>query len=865
MQVQSYSGWTLLFVALCSPGAVAQQVGTTPVQAPNLAAPGPRRQQPQGGANVPFQGVLQGNVYWDTSTVQHNPPGNCSGFVLTLSVGTPPSGPTPTFEKFTPYRTVNNLSYLNNGSTLAVCAYAFNEVPTGQDLQVQVSVTPSAFSSAVSPVTPPMANNPNGPIKIVGGACSSVHPAVPSPSVLGSGWWTCGNYANNVNFLLQGQGANRVMGAGGSRGLLSGQPAGQPGVVSPGPIQRGMLAPGPTPMVQSPASTGGVQGNSSPTRSAKPGQKVLTNADVVKMVTGSVPESTIIRSIQSSPKNFHLGPDGCRELVQAHVSNDILNAMGDGSVRPCQETPAGIGDGGKTAGDLNPQRYPLKGKAIDPQVQLNLGPAKTGPQVNNPRASQVSAAIIGDLQKQRTATDIEATQMKLSLRPAGQAVQGGQSQLMSASGSGATAGQVAGATGSAATTDAATRPPAVTVAPPPSEKPAPSSSVNYQPPSGNPALAASQNLLLPPSGRSSTPSGETQKGTLALDGSGGGTGGSGSPGKTPASVTQLHNVNTTALTCAHDPTFRILTVSGSASPATFTPIDQYNLYTFTGCSLGDTRGTAYIYGTGSFKGNLTIKFWNDNSVLASLDESISGYPDLGNITLVVQRSDGRQAQKPGFKFYAARGDVLGNAIPLTQFPSGQVQLDPGPSLLIQLSSPVSNMKDTAAVVSRNFRIEMDRTTSNATVNGQNGFHINGGIASSYPYMPPANYRILDFFDTSHLAPSFYALRAGLVFWTPDAGSLCGAGDDLSKYYSDKPDSPAFVSRPAWSLAWEGSHLSVTGPLYSCTDLEVFKQNLVGQSQYALQVWVMGPRCLDPWTGQANLKCIADVKKELAEQ
>ena len=75
--------WTFLIIALFCPFAFAQQsVTTAPVQAPNLTAPGPQRQQPAGGkqqpidsqgsrtatipaqgAHAPYSGTLEGYVY----------------------------------------------------------------------------------------------------------------------------------------------------------------------------------------------------------------------------------------------------------------------------------------------------------------------------------------------------------------------------------------------------------------------------------------------------------------------------------------------------------------------------------------------------------------------------------------------------------------------------------------------------------------------------------------------------------------------------------------------------------------------------------------------------------------------------------
>ena len=57
-----------------------------------------------------------------------------------------------------------------------------------------------------------------------------------------------------------------------------------------------------------------------------PGQR-LSNADVIKMANGHVPESVILSSVQSSRGNFDLSPSGCSALRQANVSEQVLKAM----------------------------------------------------------------------------------------------------------------------------------------------------------------------------------------------------------------------------------------------------------------------------------------------------------------------------------------------------------------------------------------------------------------------------------------------------------------------------------------------------------------------------------------------------------
>ena len=826
-----------LMLAFLGVAPAQQSVPLSPVQAPNAVTPqapqkhGPPAQpQPAGGIprtapqpltniHAPYTGTLEGYLYWDTSAVQHNPPAACSGLAVTVSVGTPPSGSTPTFEQFTSIGTFNTFTYLNNGSAFGVCAYSV-KVPVGQDLRVQASVTPSTFSQAVAPVTPPTANNPNAPIKIVSGQCNNLPPAVPSPSVLGSHWWTCGNFAYNVNFVLQA--STRVMGAGGGAPVLSGSPSDQPMLLSNTP-KRGMLETG-APGAQ-PPTTGMVQGNTSANKvelnpqPLPPGGKTptlqtqsaggsnpsvraceeacvaectkaggsqcgkkcvqqcrqtsVTNADVIKMVKAGLPESVIISSFQSGGKNFDFSPSGCRTLNATHLSENLLNAMGDGSVRPCTTVGSATANTPGSNVELNPQPWPPRtaagatpgttagttengGKRVEPldlKFALNLGAAKTGTQVKNPRLAERMTKTVAVLQKQRNAADVEATQMKLSLRPAVQPVMlTGPSQTMSS-------GTVSGAV-----------------------------SPTAQAPSA-----------------------------LAINNGNVSSGGSGSPANMSSRITHVQNIDTTVLTCANDPTFRILHVSGSSYPATFTPIDQYNLYTIVGCSFGDPspNNKVYIYGTGSFQGNFNIKFWSDNSIALSLDPTISGYPDLDNLTLVIQRSDGQQAQKGGFKFYAARATVPLNTIPSSwvtlasltyRFKTMSAQYSSPPS-----SDPGPGSSGGAAYVSRFFNGQKFDPT------GQYDIYKFGQLAPGWTtdsfqlntYDQNCPY-VVTYRQTFGTFKGMWDSRGNIVVWLSD--TTCSGFNPVSPFLIQNYQN------------WTGSY-------------------------YALQVWVNGPRGTDPFTDQ----------------
>lgn len=184
--------WGSILAGLC-PALRAQQTQRPPVTAPrpvpNVIAPTPQPHRPS-AQRQPGPGTIMGYVYWDASVIKHSPLNSCDGLSVTVDAG---SGSLGTFSS-------GRFAYIPNVGTLGVCAYSVNQMPVGQNLQVIVNVTnAAAFSPAVLP------GGGGASINIMGGntLCNNLPPAVPSPADLAQGhWWTCPNYAYNVNFIL---------------------------------------------------------------------------------------------------------------------------------------------------------------------------------------------------------------------------------------------------------------------------------------------------------------------------------------------------------------------------------------------------------------------------------------------------------------------------------------------------------------------------------------------------------------------------------------------------------------------------------------------------------------------------------------
>ena len=796
----------VLAVVLLSSSAIA--IGQQ--QPPTVTHPSTSNVQvsPQGGpsphgsaANTATRmklpsGTITGFVYWQMNVFQ--PQADCQGLtvkVVTVSkVGMP-------LQLLSTTNTLTAAGPMTDDSVQGtpkymLCSYSFQNMPENVSLRPLLYGVPTTTSVA----TP-------SAFQIPGGNCNS-GPSSTLSFILTGGPMLCGHGAYNINFKLtflpsaierSPEKTTLMPNAGGPPHGLMEQPAARnsnvssptSGVTGGSPLL--LSAPGAGSPTASQSNNGALPKNggqvsagatSDLARQSAAGtshgatRQTLTNADVLKMLKGGVPESVIVSSIQSAEHKFDFSLASCQELKAAHVTRQVLDAMGASGVQPCasvftdphgnssgvpaktsmvpseQKTlvgsqASGPGDDRKRADGVNPRSGPPPSKATDPKVlQLlqKLGAGKTGPVVKRPQAARENAAILALLLKQRSAADAEVAQLKLRIQPVALAGAGGSpSQLMSATGGNGTLGQ----------------PPGV---------------------GGNP--------------------GTVQRGSSS----------GGSSGNIPSSITHEHPFNSTAIICSTDPTFRILSVSGSADPATFTPTEQYDLYTITGCSFGNTSGKVSIYGKGSFQEDFIVKFWSENSIVVALDSNLSGLPDFDNITLVVQRNDNLQTQKPGFKFYAAR-----QTIPLKQIPASWVQLQrawtdyTNTEVTAQYSTPPPSPPGPGAgtaYVSRFF-------------NGEKIWELSA----------------MDYYDFSQLAPG----------WTTDSFQVTTYPQNCPFTVTYRQD---FFE---WRWDWIMNNIFVSISATTCSGVfppmpTVNYQNWTG-SYYALQVWVAGPRGLDPLTNQ----------------
>lgn len=821
-----------IFVIVLTCTGLAAQVSPT-MPPPNRNIAGPSAHGSPGVHPESVAGTIEGFVYWDANTVRHTPANSCIGLAITVSVGSSSGGP---LTAYTPLRTLsNNFKYEGQVKEFVaggkiniydVCTYGFAEVPVGPPLQVKLTVTqPTVFSPPATPQFEIL-----GPITIINGQCNML-PRIDNPSLsdLVAHWGSCQNVAYDVNFVMQNPHAMAPGGAGAASGsgnvrAKSGS-SGSPLLKNPGPggtpmlsggQQQGMLARG-TPATAQSSSTNGVTqpsetANSEVTRQSAaattPGatSQTLTNADVAKMLEAGLAESVIISSIRSARKKFDFSPAGCQTLKRARVSVSILAAMGEGAARPCGEITGNAPSATPGSNvELNPQPLPPGSKAARANrtalKPIKLTPPKALRKITNPRLAEQNASIIAILQQQRAAAQEEAAAMKLGIRSVASA--------------------------------ASVRAPVATT---------------FQ---GGTTV---QNL-----GPETT---QSEKGNFA------------------SRVAHAPAFNSIVLLCANDTTPRIIRLSGGEAHGILTPEAKYNLYTITGCSFGpsDAGNSAYIFGVNGFKANLAVDFWSDNGITAHLDPWLAGVLDQDNVTLVVAPTGKQPFQKSGYKFYAARGmpapDGSDQEVQLAydSMPKASVSLfDASPVLAGYDQVPPSGTSQFPSfsfqgspVAGWVFRYAYGYREMYSGVVGADcfindvGYQITSASDHCWPYFSGSPTLGSDTWDFSKLVPGFVISTYSLYYEDTDPTQLCGSWDDYSK------DSGLLLN---WDFNLTApTQITVTWPLYWCRDTELppsGRTNEQKQSVYGLAVWVLGPRCVEPWTGQKDQSCMNKVKQTLS--
>jgi hypothetical protein len=253
------------------------------------------------------------------------------------------------------------------------------------------------------------------------------------------------------------------------------------------------------------------------------------------------------------------------------------------------------------------------------------------------------------------------------------------------------------------------------------------------------------------------------------------------------------------------------TVDGQKSGVIFTPEATYTqmapsnpisfFYTIEGCHFGDIAGHVAL--TGAFskgKIDLAVDTWTGSGIVVHVPADLSGEFDQDNVTLTLTIS-GLSVQAPGFKFYAARDEVLLSSLPVREAALAGPQLRPNFPFF---QSPGFGTFD----VQRN---------------------------SDTTYGP----------GTDHF--SFDGLQRGFVPAAFQASRYAPLTADQCNYMVNKSGMQISFDGQ-WNAQWDGNRLQVDWPVAHCYASGYNEW----AAWYGTKIWVIGPRGIDPWPSNMRL-------------
>lgn len=382
------------------------------------------------------------------------------------------------------------------------------------------------------------------------------------------------------------------------------------------------------------------------------------------MVRQGEPEANILAAIRANPGKFDASLDKMLALHRQGVSTHVLNAMVMAGTR---ERKAG---GEKNADDLNPQPYPPKGTLLNSGAQHTL----LGAQANSATADGSKSALIIAVQPPALA---DGSISNGSVRTSASGVPASQTSAVNGGGNAAitdgtmlTRDTQQTGTGQVPTKGSGKKGyDAVTVERGVTQDSSFANWANSPAPNSNgkAAVTASQtavaSAMAPKTSQgqiatsqttsASSPlskegsgillvGGNTNPGGSSLSKEGSGTlllGGDTNPGGSEVTVAAVRGPSQVnlqvAAECAKDPSLRILGVSGSGQPITFTAGHQYVIW---GCSFGPDNpdNAVYLSDGGSFVWFLEKASWNANSVTVSVPNATP----VSNLMLFVLGQNG---------------------------------------------------------------------------------------------------------------------------------------------------------------------------------------------------------------------------------
>jgi hypothetical protein len=313
------------------------------------------------------------------------------------------------------------------------------------------------------------------------------------------------------------------------------------------------------------------------------------------------------------------------------------------------------------------------------------------------------------------------------------------------------------------------------------------------------------------------------------------------PGVNPRAIAQPVNSGLHAICTSPS----IYTVDGQQSKPALQPAGPQDTnptdstHTITGCMFGDSQTNAkvYLYPFTNQAGGqvqLSIDTWTDTGIVVQLDPRISGELDHA-VSLIVVRSDGKEAKLNNVQFVAARASTW-----LPNFPKSEVYLAPagGGAVGNTFTFPIPvNPTFTSPYAGLN-REEKMRGQSVSGPGAGAGMTAGVDRDSSKTSFGPGT----DTWNTKNLQPGFVPTAYQVGEWNVEVcqapGGLFGGGDVFGG------------SQGTWKDVWQGTTLQIYWQEQDCSGA-----NNDANSSYAISIAVTGPRCIDPWTGQANKSCM----------
>lgn len=274
-------------------------------------------------------------------------------------------------------------------------------------------------------------------------------------------------------------------------------------------------------------------------------------------------------------------------------------------------------------------------------------------------------------------------------------------------------------------------------------------------------------------------------------------------------------------------------VNGRAGGVIFTPVLEYNAYTIAGCQFGSQPGHAFLIGKfHAQQVDLQIQYWSDNEIDARVDPYISGELDQDNVSLVISPAQAPQIKAMGFKFVAARSDP---AVLLPSIPSSWVDLQQVTAQNKQFNPP-----------------KVSASYSSPAAGGSVPQAANGDSAYVSRYFGAKFPEGADWYHFNHLASG----------WTTDSMQFSSYDEDSCPWVVTYKQTigNGFAEWIGDDIRVWWANISCSGFMPSPLGIPLATYSNHTGSYYALDVWVRGPRCTDPFTGNPQQKCIQNVKQ-----